>query len=51
MPSCSAFGIGSLLVDCSGGTTAVAAAAAEETASDTAVDVDFDAGIPGGDFA
>jgi hypothetical protein len=50
VPSCSASGIGSLLVDCSGGTTAVAAAA-EETASDTAVDVNFDAGIPGGDFA
>ena len=47
MPSNSASGIGSLLVDCSGGT----AAAAEETVSDTAVDANIDVGVPGGDLA
>jgi hypothetical protein len=47
VPSNSASGIGSLLVDCSGGT----AAAAEETVSDTAVDANIDAGVLRGDFA
>jgi hypothetical protein len=44
MLGCSASGIGSLLVDCSSGTIVVAAA--EKTASDTAVEADVDAGVP-----
>jgi hypothetical protein len=46
VPGYSASGIDFLLVDCSGGTTAV-----EQTASDTAVDANIDVGVPGGDLA